>query len=339
MADRAATDFLAPISEKRGSESWRSKNAEAILSEAGADLTKVCAKIAQDENLGPHEVARLCEEANRETFSRLYKDSEDKTFEFKVADADEILKVLDTPYDGPGDLFLPVEHPMFGNFDASPNKLQSNSWARSALYPSEGQKFAMEVEEEQIVKQAFTEGLIESEAAKNQAALDFLKTARELALDEGFALSDLYAMILDARKDSPAHEKNARELLALVALDTGKKFPEGAADVVKIANIVLDHRNLDMPSEDLRKDEHRFYEFWAKSPGQPTSAFVEPVSSAGEPVRILNGNHKLFTTLDSLVDQTHKENWYGKGLLFSGDRVRTAVRKVVNWSPKSENVS
>jgi hypothetical protein len=55
-------------------------------------------------------------------------------------------------------------------------------------------------------------------------------------------------------------------------------------------------------------------------------------------VRYVNGRHALFVTLDTLVDQTNKENWYGKGLLFSGDRVRTVARNVVNWTPKSENV-
>ena len=43
-------------------------------------------------------------------------------------------------------------------------------------------------------------------------------------------------------------------------------------------------------------------------------------------------------TLDTLVDQGNKENWYGKGLLFSGDRVREVAKNIVNWKPKTESI-
>ena len=122
LSDRATTEFLSPLSEKRGSPDWISKNAARILEESGKDLTEIVAKIAHDENLNPHEVARVCEESNKQVFGQLYKSSDDKTFEFKVADAGRVLGILDKPYDGPGDLFLPVEHPKYARAKTASDK-------------------------------------------------------------------------------------------------------------------------------------------------------------------------------------------------------------------------
>lgn len=342
FADRAASEFLSPLSEKRASPDYIAKNADKILAESGKDLSAIISKMASDESMNPHEVARVCEEANKEVFSRLYKGSNDKTFEFRVADANAVLGSLNQPYQGPGDIFLPVEHPKMGHAKTASEKkpAESTSWARTALFPNEIQKLAMQYREERDAESAFSELALESEAARHQAAMDFVKMSRDLVLEGERTPSELYAMVKEARPESAPHEKAARELLALVALTSNAKFPEGADIVVKYAKSLLSSETGggDQPSDDLRHVTAEQYEFWTKSPGQRTEDLIAPVSSAGEPVRIMNGRHKLFMTLDTLVDQTNKENWYGKGLLFSGDRVREVAKNVVNWKPKSENV-
>lgn len=344
LADKAASEFLSPLAEKTASPEHIAKNAGQILVDSGADLSRVVSKIASDENLNPHEVARVCEESNKEVFSRLYKLSNDKTFEFKVADANAVLASLDKPYAGPGDLFLPVEHPKMGNVilkSAAIKPEESNGWARTALYPSEPQKLAMSLDQEKIANDSFRELTFEAEAARHQAAMDFIKMSRDLVLEGERTPSQLYAMVKEARPGSPSHEKMARELLALVSLTTNSKFPEGAVEVVKYAKDLIGTSETgggEQPSDDLRHVTQEQYEFWTKSPGQPTEEFIGGTSSAGEPVNVINGRHKLFITLDTMVDQTNKENWYGKGLLFSGDRVRSIARSVVNWKSKSENV-
>jgi hypothetical protein len=344
LADKAASDFLSPLAEKTASPEHVSKNAGQILVQSGNDLSHVVSKIASDENLNPHEVARVCEEANKEVFSRLYKLCDDKTTEFKVADANTVLSGLNRPYAGPGDLFLPVEHPKMGNVTiktAAIKPEESQNWARTALYPNEGQKLVMSLEQEKIANESFSELTLEAEAARHQAAMDFTKMSRDLVLEGGRTPSQLYAMVKEARPGSAPHEKAARELLALVSLVTNSKFPEGAEDVVKYAKALIGTSETgggEQPSDDLRHVTQEQYEFWTKSPGQPTEEFIGGTSSAGEPVNVINGRHKLFVTLDTMVDQTNKENWYGKGLLFSGDRVRSIARNVVNWKPKTENV-
>ena len=70
LADRAATEFLSPLSQKVGSPDFIAKNAEKILKDAGVDLTGIIVKIAEAENLNPHEIARVCEESNKEVFGR-----------------------------------------------------------------------------------------------------------------------------------------------------------------------------------------------------------------------------------------------------------------------------
>jgi hypothetical protein len=343
LADQAATTFLSPLSEKRASPEWLSKNAEKVLVDAGADLTKVVTKIAFDENLNPHEIARVCEESNKEVFARLYKGSDDKTFTFSVADANGVLGALDRPYQGPGDIYLPVEHPKYAAaLKKTASKASDNSWARSALVPTEAQALQLQHQEEKDAYDAIKESALESEAGKHQAALDFAKMARDMVLEGERTPSEIFAMVKEARPGKPLIEKAARELLALVTVLTGSKFHEGAADVVKYAKALLGSSETgggSVPSDDLREVTQEQYEFWTKSPGQPVEAFIGPVSSGGDPVRIINGSHKLFVTLDTLVDQSGKEGWCNKGLILSGDRVRTVARNVVNWKGKSEGVA
>lgn len=339
LADRAATDFLAPLSEKRASPDYIAKNAAKILAERGVGLSEMVTKVAREENLNPHEIARVCEEANKEVFGRLYKGAEDKTFEFAVADAREVMKALDVPYEGPGDIFLPVEHPKYAaeKTAAAPTP---TSWASTALRPSKHQEGALSLEEEKQAQEAFRELAWEAKATKDQAALDFLKTARELVLEDERTLDGLLALVQEARPNSPAHTKVARELLAMVALDTRRPFAAGADLVTKYATVLAGESASqgDVPSDDLRTVDADTFEFWAKSPGARTEELVGPVSSGGDPVRVINGRHKLFTAIDTLIDQSGKESTYGGGLLVAGDRVRNVVRSVVNWTPKTENV-
>lgn len=342
LADRAATEFLSPLSEKRGSPEYISKNAEKILKDAGADLSVVVTKIAQDENLNPHEVARVCEESNKEVFGRLYKGSDDKTFEFSVADVNRVLTSLSTPYEGPGDIFLPVEHPKYAHEKtASVKKPELTSWAATALVPSTEQALRLKHEEEKVARDAFSELRIESQAAQHQAALDFLKMARDLVLEGRRTPSEIFAMVKEARPGSDAHHGKARELLALVAMDTASRFPEGADLVVKFSKDLITTSETgggEQPSDDLRHVTAEDYEFWTRSPGVDPRELVGPVTSAGEPV-VMNGRHALFITLDTLIDQSGQQKSYEKGMLVAGDMVRSTARSIVNWKPKTENLA
>lgn len=346
LADQAATEFLSPLSEKRASPDYIAKNAEKILKDAGANLTAVISKIASEENLNPHEIARVCEESNKEVFGRLYKGSQDKTFEFGVADASRVLADLNRPYEGPGDIFLPVEHPKIAAMQkqaSSKKASEETSWARTALYPSTEQAVKLQMQAEKDAGEAFGELRLEAKAAGHQAALDFSECARLIVLEKQATLSELFSMVKQARPGSAAHEKAARELLSLVAIATGTRFPEGADIVVKYATALLETSETGggkVPSDDLRHVTQEQYEFWTKSPGQQPEAFIDKkLSSGGDPVRIINGQHKLFVTLDTLINQADKEGWNNKGLLLSQDRVRTLARNVVNWKGKSESVS
>ncbi len=342
LADKAATEFLQPLSEKRASPQYIAKNAEKILLESGANLTDVVVKIAREENLNPHEVARVCEESNKEVFGRLYNSSDDKTVEFKVADAKAALKELDRPYEGPGDIFLPVEHPKLASFQkqASQKKTGARSWASDALFPTEQQANHLQLEQEKVAHDAFKELRLEAEAGRHQAALDFAKVARDLVLGGEYTPSEIFAMAKEVYPKSPLHEKAAKDLLALVAVTSGSRFPEGADVVVKYAKALIasaGHSGGEVPSDDLRTVTQDEYEFWSRSPGVPAGDLIAPVSSAGDPVNVINGRHKLFIALDTLVAQTDKENAFGKGLLLSQDRVRSLARSVVNWTGKSES--
>lgn len=225
---------------------------------------------------------------------------------------------------------------------AASNKTESSNWARTALFPTLEQAAQLSLEEEKTARDAFRELRLEAEASRHQAAIEFAKMARDLVLEGGRTPSEIFAMVKEARPGSRPHEKAARELLALVALSTQKMFPEGADLVVKYGRSLLSTSETgggEQPSDDLRRVTQEQYEFWSESPGLRPEEFVGPVSSGGDPVRIMNGRHALFIALDTLVDQSNKEKFCGKGLLVAGDRVRAVARQIVNWRPKTENIA
>jgi hypothetical protein len=54
--------------------------------ESGVPLNDTIKKIAQDEQLNKHEIERVVERANTKTFLNMFKEADDKTFGFEVAE-------------------------------------------------------------------------------------------------------------------------------------------------------------------------------------------------------------------------------------------------------------
>ena len=58
------------------------------------DLNKSVAKIASSYELNPNQIQRVVEAVNHEVNARTYKSAEDKRFALKLADADDVMKLL-----------------------------------------------------------------------------------------------------------------------------------------------------------------------------------------------------------------------------------------------------
>jgi hypothetical protein len=63
--------------------------------EDGTPMNMSIVKIAQDNELLPVQIQRVCEVANHRTYAQLFKAAEDKTFTFDVADSEQIIGSLD----------------------------------------------------------------------------------------------------------------------------------------------------------------------------------------------------------------------------------------------------
>lgn len=73
------------------------QEASSLYLSNGVPLEETIVKIAERKDLNTHQIQRVCEFANLQTFQSLYKTSQDKTFEFDVADSRKIIREKNSP--------------------------------------------------------------------------------------------------------------------------------------------------------------------------------------------------------------------------------------------------
>src|SRR5690554_2269672 len=83
------------IMNKANYEAFSKEACDAYLSSDGEKtIEDAVADIALREELNPQEIARICQMANTKVFLLLFKSSDDKTFEFPVADPESVIARL-----------------------------------------------------------------------------------------------------------------------------------------------------------------------------------------------------------------------------------------------------
>lgn len=85
---------------------WGHQVSKSYL-EDGVSMNDGIAKIADQNDLLPAQIQRVCEIANHRTYQQLYKSSEDKTFNFDLAEPGKIIDALETEQ-------VKVSHDYFG---------------------------------------------------------------------------------------------------------------------------------------------------------------------------------------------------------------------------------
>lgn len=63
--------------------------------ESGISMNSTISKLADENDLLPHQIQRVCELANHRTYAELFKSAKDKTFQFEMADPDAVARALD----------------------------------------------------------------------------------------------------------------------------------------------------------------------------------------------------------------------------------------------------
>lgn len=64
--------------------------------EDGVAMNSTIAKLADEHDLAPQQIQRICELANHRTYAELFKSAKDKTFKFELADAEKVAGLLET---------------------------------------------------------------------------------------------------------------------------------------------------------------------------------------------------------------------------------------------------
>lgn len=341
IAGAVADDFLVPLSQKAASPDVIAKHASEILKQSGVTLNDLVTKCAQQYDLNPEEVCRVVEESNKEVFDRLFKLSSDKAVEFDVADPREVFKKTDIAYDPGFDMFFQLEHPrekMAKQAAAPEVEGPKASWAASALRPTPIQKAAILLDQAKQAEEVLKELKFDASAEALAAASGVYKIAKQMVLKKEATPDEILCAVGEARKWGRDHLAGAYPILQAVADATGTSLSplhevhKTAADlgygpigegIGKQFDPLGDYQ----PQADVSSPPHRVEELingdqW----------------SGDRPVKVINGNHKLFMLLDTLVDQTHKDKVFEKGTLIAGDEVRYAKRGIVNWKKKTEAI-
>ena len=94
---------------------WSAEAARAQIDDQ-VPLTETVKKIASEHALNPNQIARLCEAANHSVYGQLFKQSDDRLFNFPVADYTQIVAALA----GPEDLGEPKQAEPSADYDRGP---------------------------------------------------------------------------------------------------------------------------------------------------------------------------------------------------------------------------
>lgn len=278
---------------------WGKEAAKRFIEE-GVPLNTSVEKTAAEHGLNSDEINRVVEAANLETYGHFLKTSQDKTFEFPVADAKEIVGFLGssektampvvfvTDYEAtlPAEMSKVATADIFEAFGVSPEmeKVASPKRLENLV---EKLDLALEITRDKLA--ALSEKFVEN-------AEDFYKNIKQEVL-KGKSFDEV-AVALKAKAGDSPHAGRLEELLGWAKNrlhDDGSVLPP-VAGVKKAEPVELD---------------------------KITDLFESPQV----PVQVINGRHKLFGILDTLVDQFDEADKYRNKLHVIQDKVKYVKRR------------
>jgi len=255
----------------------------------GTPMSTSITKVAQENELSPVQIQRICEIANHHAYSELFKTAEDKTFEFPLAKSEEIMALLqEEPEKIAADYVL---DPVGEKREVDCNRVFGITDVGNECETDEAAKLTQSALSKVAAAREEIEGRLSVSANSIHGAEDaFYKTAKQMVLN-GTALSDVHAACT-SHWDSPL----AGELMAKVAMQMAQEGVLGA----KIEHLVKTSEAVDakLISEKLHKN----------NPGVPT--------------RIINGNHPIIAHINTLSDKYKDADNMERGLTVLDDKAR-----------------
>ncbi|MEN6550118.1 MAG: hypothetical protein ABFE07_29085 [Armatimonadia bacterium] len=231
-------------------------------------MNSTISKLADENDLLPHQIQRVCELANHRTYAELFKSAKDKTFKFEMADPEAVMRSLEVGAEKLGAEYM-----------SAPRAASKVDVKR--IFGLAEISNAPEVEEK--VKQAAA-GLETIAAAKAELESRLVDLGEKLAA----ANEDLYKlakqMVLEGTELGTVWEAARR-------LDGGEAF---AADFGKIAVRLCREGVYGAKLQHLLKQAEAVDEALIS---KGLAALAKPTG-----IEIVNGRHPIMVSLNTLAD-------------------------------------
>jgi len=285
-------------------------------------LNEVVTKVANDNNLEPEEVVRVCEAANKATFLNLFETEEDKTFEFPLADSKEILAGINKSASDPIDM---------DSLEGVLTDSRRNDELSQILPPQEVEKFASDnltvqfdaddpsiMTREQLTQNAFEKlafiadelrsEYLSSKFKAEAAVDDFVKCAKQEILDSGSAgtINKIGEFLATARPDNVG------------AID---HLMRKVASVMHIEHHWSGKGQLEKAAAEVAPD-----------------LFSETLSIGTQPVQVINGDNPMIRALDTTIEQVKEVDRNGGRYYEVRDQVKYLRGKVYENIDREQKV-
>lgn len=291
------------------------KTAAKRFIEDGVNLNESIRKIASDNGLNSHEIDRVVQAANLETYAHLLKqaDPHDKSFEFPVADRSMVV----SPESSTEKTAMPKA--FFTDFDR-------------AMDDDLGRFSGVDLRE------AFGVALAEKLAQDNARAEGLLQKLQRLAeLERDKIAASLECCMEDAEK---FYQYIKQEVLAGKTFDEVEEAVKAKAGVSAYAERVgdltayvkrrlydagllqLPARTGDSTDDPTRADTEKKAE--PVEPGLLTDMWESP----GVAVSVINGRHPLFAIIDTLIRQFEEADKSRHNLIILEDKIRYVKHRI-----------
>jgi hypothetical protein len=293
------------------------KKASKHLVEDGVHPNETIQKIANDEGLNSHEIKRVCEFANLETYNHHMKEAGagDKTFEHPVADYSSITaseteksampRIFSTEYDQVPDADLCQvgdDIDVFEAFGVEPPNDKVASLKRADML----------IEKLTLLAQNERDKLAMNLETLKEDGDKFYHHIKQQVLSNGGDFDKVHKAV-KAKVEGKPH---AERICALLDFCKRKLYDTG---------VLQSHtRTGDSPaSTDSEK----------KAEPVQKDLLTDMFESPGVPVTVLNGRHPLFASIDTLVRQFDERDKAKNNLIILDDKIRYTKHRVYGKQP------
>lgn len=271
-------------------------------------------KVAQNHDLEPEEIRRVCEFANQGVYAALWKQAEKKTIEFDRADPEHVLEKLNAVA-SPARRFhkaarlTPKAKPEPDLMKVAEKRVESFAEAGTPR-----QRYESLYAAGKVAQQRGREAVLELRAEKLAAEVRVVEGVRDLLVEAVEAAGGV-----GSRRGAEALAKTASEVVAAVKAQR-PEMVKRAARLVTAAVKTVDPR-FELDIDGLAK----ITKTAAPVEGHRIAAFL---STPDMPVAIINGNHRILMDLEVIKKCDTDLSAFGYNLVTVDDDVRYVAKKV-----------